>query len=73
MRLALAYSGIDPTKYSGHSMRAGAATTAADNLFEDSEIKRLGRWKSNAYEIYLRNPKSAATFAKRLAVKSTKT
>ena len=71
MRLALAFSGIDPKNYSGHSMRAGSATTAADNLFEDSEIKRLGRWNSNAYEIYLRNPKSVAKFAKRLAAKTS--
>ena len=67
LRLALAVSGIDPKNYSGHSLRAGSATTAADNLFDEHEIKRSGRWNSDAYQIYLRNPKSVATFAKRLA------
>ena len=58
--------GYDPSLYSGHSYRAGAATTAGNLGFEEWEIKMLGRWNSSAYHIYLRNPKVVATFSKRL-------
>ena len=67
LRLLLSFAGVDPSKYSPHSLRAGSATSAADNLFAEYEIKALGRWKSTAYQIYLRNPKQVSTFAKRLA------
>ena len=43
--------------YSGHSFRAGAASTAAAIGLEDSLIKTLGRWESAAYLIYLRLPR----------------
>ena len=43
--------------YSGHSFRAGAATTAAAMQVEDSVIKTLGRWESAAYLLYIRMPK----------------
>ena len=46
----------DPGGYSGHSFRAGAATTAAKAGVEDSVIKALGRWESSAYLIYMRLP-----------------
>lgn len=68
IRLLVSCCGLNPDDYSGHSMRAGAATTAADNTFEEHEIKMLGRWASNAYQIYLRNPKIVSTYAKRLVV-----
>ena len=66
-RLALSASGFNPSDYSGHSFRAGAATTAGDNNFEEWELKMLGRWASSAYSIYLRNPKVVTKFAQRLA------
>ena len=44
-------SGIDASKYNGHSFRIGVATTAASKGFEDSLIKTLGRWESTAYLI----------------------
>ena len=65
-RLSLSLCGYNPSAYSGHSFRAGAATTAGDRQFQDWEIKMLGRWASPAYNIYLRNPKLAVTFASRL-------
>jgi hypothetical protein len=66
-KLLLALLGFDPSLYSGHSFRAGAATTAADKGFDDWQLKMLGRWASNAYTIYLRNPKVVASFASILA------
>jgi hypothetical protein len=65
-RMALSLAGYNPMKFSGHSYRAGAATTAGDRGFEEWELKMMGRWKSSAYNLYLRNPKIVASFAKRL-------
>jgi hypothetical protein len=65
-RMSLAAIGLDTSLYSGHSYRAGAATSAGDAGFEEWEIKMLGRWNSSAYHVYLRNPRIVATFSKRL-------
>jgi hypothetical protein len=65
-RLALSMAGFNPSKFSGHSYRSGAATTAGDRGFTEWELKMMGRWKSTAYNVYLRNPKIVSTFAKRL-------
>ena len=65
-RLLLSMSGQDPSLFSGHSFRAGAATTAGDGRFREWELKMLGRWASPAYNLYLRNPKLTASFAQRL-------
>ena len=65
-KLLLAASGFDSSKYSGHSYRAGSATSAADSGFSEWELKMLGRWASDAYAVYLRNPKIVNSFAKRL-------
>ena len=57
LRAGLAASGIDQSKYCGHSFRIGAATTAALNGIPDSTIKILGRWESSAYQLYVRTPR----------------
>ena len=57
IRGALTAAGTDATKYSGHSFRIGTATTAAECRIEESIIKAMGRWKSNAYQSYIRIPK----------------
>ena len=57
-RTALSELGYCNTnRFSGHSFRAGAATTAAAMKVEDSIIKTLGRWESAAYLLYVRIPK----------------
>lgn len=57
VRQALEKAGLDAAKYSGHSFRIGAATTAAKRGMEDSVIKTLGRWRSLAYLEYIRIPR----------------
>ena len=48
--------GLDPSRYKGHSFRIGAASYAADQGFSDTQIRILGRWKSNAFMRYIRVP-----------------
>lgn len=45
--------------YSCHSFRIGAATVAARNGVPDHLIQALGRWSSNAYQLYIRTPSEA--------------
>ena len=55
----ISLAGLDPASYSSHSIRAGAATQAAAAGLEPDAIKRLGRWRSQAYMVYLRPPPEA--------------
>ena len=57
VRAALSSIGYDPTHYAGHSFRIGAASTAAERGVEDSTIKALGRWKSEAFQTYIKMPR----------------
>ena len=50
-------AGVNCTAYSGHSFRSGAATTAARQGIGDATIKMLGRWKSSAYQLYIKTPR----------------
>ena len=52
----VALAGFNPAHYSTHSIRAGAATQAARSGLDPESIKRLGRWRSQAYTLYLRPP-----------------
>jgi integrase len=56
IRDSLAAAGIDPSAFAGHSLRRGAATEAAAAGFNDYEIQLLGRWRSDAYKLYIENP-----------------
>jgi hypothetical protein len=46
--------GEDPDKYAGHSFRIGGATAAASLGYTEYEIQVLGRWRSLAYQRYLK-------------------
>ena len=59
IKLLLQATGVDPSPYSGHSFRIGAATTAAQAGLDAALIQTLGRWKSSAYQIYIRIPRES--------------
>lgn len=44
-------------KFSTHSFRAGKATELAKNGFSEEQIKRTGRWHSDAYLSYTKLPR----------------
>jgi hypothetical protein len=47
--------GRDPRTYSSHSFRKGGAVSLQQAQVEDSLIRRAGRWKSDAFHLYLRH------------------
>lgn len=51
-RLELAQYG--PLHYSGHSFRKGAAQHASDHGMPHESIQQLGRWTSNAFQLYFK-------------------
>ena len=53
VRLALAAASFDCALFSGHSFCCGSTTSAAQAGFSDREIQLLGRWRSNAYKLYI--------------------
>ena len=57
VRAVLTSTGVDGAPFSGHSFRSGAATTAASRGINDVTIKMLGRWKSEAYQFYIKTPR----------------
>ena len=68
IKTALAQAGVDSSHYSGNSFRIGAATTAAACSVSDATIQLLGRWKSDCYTRYIRQPhQELATTARLLA------
>ena len=57
-----------PGNFSSHSFCIGAATVAARNGVPDHLIESMGRWSSNAYQLYIRTLSDAlATLSKKLA------
>ena len=57
VRSALASRGFQPDAYAGHSFRIGAATAAANAGLEDSVIRLMGLWNSDAFHRYIRTPR----------------
>lgn len=58
LRRIMAAAGIQGS-FSSHSFRIGAATVAARNGVPDHLIQALGRWSSNAYQLYIHTPPDA--------------
>ena len=56
---AFKFCGLDSSRYKGHSFRIGAASHAAEKGLSDTQIRLLGRWKSNAFLKYIRVPNLA--------------
>ena len=56
LTLSLEQAGFDACGYSGHSVRRGAATSAAQSNLGSHEIQLLGRWKSDAFKAYIDTP-----------------
>ena len=53
---ALKFCGLDTSQYKTHSFRIGAASWAAAQGLSDLQIRRFGRWQSNAFLKYIRTP-----------------
>ena len=54
--------------FNTHSFRIGAATSAKAANMSDTYIQMLGRWKSNAYKLYIQiPPQEIANLSKLLA------
>ena len=60
--------GLPVTHYNTHSFRIGAATSAKDAGISDTHIQMLGRWRSSAYQQYIRtSPTQLAELTRALA------
>jgi hypothetical protein len=56
----LSETGRDPRQFSSHSFRKGGAVSLQRTPIEDSLIRRVERWKSDAFNLYVRDPSFAS-------------
>lgn len=56
IRSALRSGGFEERLYAGQSFRRGGASSAGAAGFSDYEIQLLGRWRSDAYKLYIDVP-----------------
>ena len=70
IRLLASLSNVPVDRYSSHSFRIGAATTAAAAGVPDWCIQGLGRWSSDCYQRYIRLPSSGTGNMARLLAHS---
>ena len=66
VRAALTSAGVDGAPFLGHNFCSGAATTAASRGINDATIKMLSRWKSEAYQLYIKPREQLVAVTKRL-------
>ena len=64
LKKLLKHTGLSPSHFNTHSLRIGAATSAARAGIPTHTIKTLGRWRSRAYRLYIRKENTAAITAK---------
>ena len=63
--------GLDFSRYSGHSLHIGGATSAAQASLSQWQIKLLGHWNSQAYQVYIKqDPLACADLAACMAANS---
>ena len=55
LRICFQRLGLDPSVYGFHSLRIGQSSDMAKAGYSIEEVKRLGRWKSNAIYKYIRD------------------
>ena len=68
LRATLSQAGVDCTRFSGHSFRIGAATTAMARGVSETTVQTLGRWASDSFRRYVRIPrKELAEVSKRMS------
>ena len=65
----LQLAGIDPSGYSGHSFRIGAATTAAAKGIDADTIRTLGQRSSDMYQWYILIPRQELAIISQQIVK----
>lgn len=62
-RATLVRIGEDPRSYTLHGLRRGGTTfLASTSKSARSELKEVGRWRSNVYRRYISNPKACAVY-----------
>ena len=54
LRQALNFCGLDSAKCKSHSFLISASSWAAEKGLLDAQIRHLGRWKSDAFKVYIR-------------------
>ena len=59
LRRGLQTAGSEMSRFSGHSLRIGAATSAAAPGVPDHLIKILDRWQIEAYQLYVHTPRES--------------
>ena len=62
---------LDPNRYSTHSLRIGGASALAAAGHPDWFIKKMGRWKSLAFLMYIQFGKSSMQQAYKTLVSPT--
>lgn len=70
IRELAARSGIPLERYSSHSFRIGAASTAAAAGIPNWKIQALGRWSSDYYRRYIRLPGTDSSHVSRALARS---
>lgn len=55
LKQCLMFCNLDVNRFKGHSFRIGMASYCASRGMSDSQIRFLGRWKSDAFKSYIRH------------------